>query len=177
MRIRQCEKIDIPNLATLYCACFAEPPWYEVFDAAMVEAEFLDYLAMPDAAFLLAEDEGGIIGCSLGFALGRKPEVARLVVAPWDSAFYLSELFVARDRRHQGVARRLVTLRFVGARSRGFRRAVVRTSIDQPIIRRLYARLGFIELARQEVLSVKGIQGVVTDQSDQRVILGGLIPV
>lgn len=176
MHIRQCERKDIPNLATLYCACFAEPPWYEVFDAATVEAEFLDYLAIPDAAFLLAEEEGEIIGCSLGFALGRKPEVARLVVAPWDSAFYLSELFVARDRRHQGVARRLVAERFAVARDIGFRRAVVRTSVDQPIIRRLYAGLGFVELARQEVLSAKEFQGIVADQSDQRVILGGLIP-
>jgi GNAT superfamily N-acetyltransferase len=160
----------------LYCACFAEPPWYEVFEVALVEAEFREYLAMPDAVFLLAEIDGTVVGSSLGFSLGRKSEVACLVGAAWERAFYLSELFVAGSRRHQGIARRLVAERFAAARGQGFRRAVVRTSVDQPVIRRLYASLGFIELARQEVLSAKAVQGEVADQPDQRVILGGRIP-
>lgn len=175
MLIRPCSKDDLPAVINLYQACFAEPPWYEVFDPTELEQEYLDYLEMPDAVFLVAEAPSGIIGCTLGFDIGRKPDVRGLAGRFWEGSFYLAELFVDMAKRHQGVAHRLVRERFEQAKIRGYVRAVVRTSVDQPIIRGIYGKLGFSELDRQEVVSVKTVAGVNQKQADQRVILGGLI--
>lgn len=176
MRIRPVTYEDFPRIIELFEMCFEEAPWYEKFKPSEVHDDFLPNLVRSDAVFLVAEQESRIIGCTLGFDLRWKPDVRLLVGADWVGSFYSAELFVAREFRQQGIARRLVVERFVQAKMRGFRRAVVRTSVDQPYIRHLYAGFDFIEIARQDVLSVKIADGEPCEMPDRRVILGGIIP-
>lgn len=174
--IRFCRLSDLTSICRLYQDCFAEPPWYEVFNEEDLRREFMDVLSWPDAVFLVNEDEGEVVGATFGFSLNRKPDLSNLVSLEWSHAFYLAELFVAKPRRERGVANQLIFELFQTAKLYGFTRAVVRTSIDQLIIQNIFRKMGYALLTSQEVLSPKTIEGATKKQKDRRVILGGPIP-
>ncbi|MDD2785668.1 MAG: GNAT family N-acetyltransferase [Patescibacteria group bacterium] len=177
MLIRNCTVKDIGNLVSLYQACFAEPPWCEVFDRIELTTQFEEFISWQDAVFLVADDgDGAIVGGTLGYHQERKKDVGSVISHDWRNSFYLAELFVSKQRRLQGVAKHLIAARFDAARKKGFTSAVVRTSTDQPIIRRLYENIGYSVIASQEVLSSKSVDGFQSLQKDSRVILGGIIP-
>lgn len=175
LTIRTFRSSDAGQVIALYQSCFAEPPWYESFNPEELAAEFSEIASWPEATFLVAARHDKIVGGTIGFDLSRKTDVAALIPSEPESCFYLSELFVSQDMRKQGIAEALVRQRFISARERGYRRAIVRTSINQPIIRSIYERLGFCIIAKQEVESKKMNGRISTTSKDLRIILAGLI--
>lgn len=166
---------DVEGVTALYRACFAEPPWFETFDPEELAREFLGILSWPDAVFLVGEMHGELVGGAVGFDLSRKTDVMTLLPPDAKPRFYLSELFVAASMRKQHIAQNLLQRRFTIARERGYAEAVVRTSVNQPIIRSIYEQLGFKIVATQEVESTKLINGLQCSAPDCRIILAGPI--
>lgn len=170
LTIRTFLRSDIPAAAAIYCPSFAEYPWLEFFAVEDVEREIADVMTWPDAVMAVATINDRIVGAAYGFAVGRKPDVVALVdVAP--ESFYVSEIFVDRTVRGRGIARQLVDdlLRRVPNLTTG----VVRTSVEQPIIQRLFQERGWQIAAEQEVMSEKSIDGQKVTAPDYRVIMVG----
>lgn len=173
VQIRPVSDNDLNALIGTYIACFAEPPWFERFTRAEVRADFEQILAHPETLFLVAEVGGEPVGAIIAFHLCRKPDVFCLVPNDKRNSLYLAELFVRRDCRRYRLAERLSRACLEIANAAGFRDAVVRTSTEQFIVLKLYQRLGFSEIAAQDVVSRKVIEGVERDIPDRRVILTG----
>ena len=167
---------DLTGIVALYQACFGEAPWFEVFDPAELATEFQRLTTWPETVILIAEQSGKIVGGTVGFDLKRQTDVAELLGPQSAPHFYLSERFVDQSRRKQGIAEQLMRERFKVARFLGYSKGVVRTSVNQPIIRAIYARLEFTLAAIQHVESVKLVNGVEELRTDERVILRGKIP-
>ncbi|HEU0051343.1 MAG TPA: GNAT family N-acetyltransferase [Patescibacteria group bacterium] len=174
--VRRFQSSDIDNLIVLYQACFAEPPWFESFDPKALTAKFTEAASWPDAVFLVAAQRNEVVGGTIGFDFSRKTDLASLIQTKIKPCFYLSELFVAASMRRQGIADALMRERFIRARGNGYIKAVVRTSINQPIIRSIYERLSFQVVATQEVESIKMVNRAPVMARDQRIILAGNIP-
>jgi len=174
--IRKIHSIDLTKVVDLYCRCFSEPPWHEQFNTEEVLAEFQGMISRHNTIFLVTLIDGRIVGVILSFPLEYRPDISVLVPANLQDALYLSELFVDAGYRNKGVARKLIEIRNKIALQMGFVSAVVRTSIDQPIIRNIYSQyFGFKVVAEQDVVSHKVIDGQVRKLSDRRVIMAGNI--
>lgn len=174
--IRACQAKDLASVTVLYGACFAEPPWYERFDADVVMEEFTALVCASGTVFLVVENEEGVVlGATIGFGLKEKEDVLRSLEPEWGSAFYVSEVFIDPLARGHGLAQRLVNASVDRARATGYVRGVVRTSVHQPIVQHLFLKMGFHVLMRQQVVSLKQIEGVCIELSDERVLLGGSI--
>lgn len=170
MEIREFKKSDLIEIVPLYCACFAEPPWNEQFNPIEVTAEILEVAGWPGAFLYTAFEGGRVIGAAYGFNLTHKPDV-RGLADPSSSAFYVSEIFVSPTARTKGTATALVDSLLRKAQSYGYRSMVVRTSVEQPIIRRLFEKRGWTVIATQTVLSTKIVDGRAVDAPDERVIM------
>jgi len=171
MHIRKFIGSDIPATSVIYCSCFAEPPWFEAFEPASVAQEMSEVMSWPDAVMVAATDGDRLVASAYGYDLGRKPDVLGMTDASSD-AFYLAEVFVDPAARHRGLATDLIKglLAIAGARTET---GVVRTSVDQPIIRHLLLKLGWEIVAEQEVVSEKTVDGRIVTSPDRRIILVG----
>jgi len=169
---------DMERIVALYRACFAEPPWFERFDPAELEAEFREICQWPDALFLVEiDEEGNIIGAAIGFHVCRKSDVCELIPQGDRNSFYVAELFVDPTRRTRGVCKRLNEAMLRIAQTSGYSRVSVRTSVAQTAIQHLFvARLCCTIVARQDVVSTKWIDGVEEQVPDTRVLMTGSIP-
>lgn len=168
--IRPLVSTDIETLAAIYCACFAEPPWYEVFLREEVIADMQGVLDWPDAIMAVAEVDGVLVGAAWLFAISRKPDVFKLAKIP-ETSPYISEIFVSPSARQNGIARALVA--DLLSRVRNETQGAVRTSLDQPSIINLFQELGWSIVATETVTSQKHINGKVAEAPDTRVILVG----
>lgn len=174
---------DIQEVVDLYRRCFAEPPWFEVFDPAELETDLRGDLVRYNAVSVVVEKDEKIVGVGMGFGVRCKDDVKVLLPQEYQDSFYVSELFVDPDYRRQGICQQLVYELFEGACWRGWAfgggkpLACVRTSINQPAIINLFASRGFKVTARQDVESVKMIDGNEVVVPDTRVILIGRMPV
>ncbi len=166
---------DAASVASLYCNCFAEPPWFERFDAEVVATEFIDMTTWPDSVILIAENDQEIIGAISGYALHRRADIYKLIPDQISNGYYLAELFVRADQRRFGVAQKLLDACWSSVKAQGYLEGVVRTSVNQPIIQHVFKKLGFSVVARQKVASTKFLNGKETLVSDQRVIMRGRI--
>lgn len=174
MLIRHAEKNDFPKLVQLYQTCFAEPPWFEIFDQKELIDEFSELVSWPDAIFLVCEIDGEVAGASTGFSVVRKRDVCDLVPSEFKKEFYFADIFVDPHFRKRGVARALVCARRAWALAFGFTHGVVRTSAQQPIVKHMYLdKLGYKIVAMQETFSTKVIDGVSKEAPDTRVIMAG----
>lgn len=170
MEIREFKKEDLLEIVPLYCACFAEPPWNEQFNPIEVTAEMLEVASWPDAVMYTAFEGDRVVGAAYGFDLARKPDVLTLV-NPRSRAFYVSEIFVSPATRAKGTATALVDSLLFKALVLGFGSGAVRTSIEQPIIRRLFEKRGWSVVATQTVVSTKVVDGRTVDAPDERIIM------
>ena len=168
MTIRHVTKADLAYLIALYCACFAEPPWFEKFDPAELFREFEEILAL----------EGNrIVGAVLGFAVSRKKDIVKSIPKSFRKGFYFSELFVDPNARRKGIAKLFLKELLSHAQINGFDCGVARTSVNQPIIQHLFLdEFGFRICATQETMSTKVIDGVEQESPDTRVIMVGSFP-
>ncbi len=173
IRIRRLSPNDFQHLAEIYCICFAGKPWFEVYQAEEVADEIKEVYSWKDAVMVVAEVNDVVVGAAWSFSVWRKPDVMALVnmhpIFP-----YISEIFVSPEHQGQGIAKRmvdrlldcLVDIRF----------GVVRTSVNQPIIIRMFEGFGWKIVATENVVSNKCLNGVVQSAPDKRVILAGRIP-
>lgn len=176
MNVRPFTTQDAFALADLYCRCFSEPPWNEVFDPDEIAKEFEDMQTWPDSVLMVAEHDGQIIGGAVGFGLHRKEEVRELVPDEFKSGFYLADLFVDKNNRQKGVARELINKRREEAKIRGHSKAVVRTSEHQPIVQHIYlGQFNYSIHTRQHIVSTKLVDGEKVDAPDPRVIMIGYL--
>lgn len=104
---------------------FYPEPKYRRLMAGLAQAH-----ARPQGIILLAEQNGAPVGCAMSHALDPvTSEVKRVFVSP--------------EARGHGIARTLVTRLMSQARSDGFSRVVLDTSVSLEPARALYATLGF----------------------------------
>lgn len=173
VRVRRLSLDDVARLAIIYCVCFGGAPWFEVYNVDDVAAEIREVLSWPDAVMVVAEVDGVIVGAAWSFCVRRKKDVMDLVsvrpICP-----YISEIFVDPEYRGHGVAKQMVD-RLLDCLV-DIKTGVVRTSVNQPIIIRMFEALGWTIVATEDVMSQKCIDGVTTDAPDTRVILVGRIP-
>jgi predicted GNAT family acetyltransferase len=136
-----------------------------------VVGEILEVASWEEAVIRVATFDGLIVGAAWSYNVGRKVDVMKTAqVSP--EATYIAEIFVSSVVRGRGVARDLVDSLLSHS---PVERGVVRTSVAQPIIIRLFERLGWEIIASETVLSRKCINGVTADLPDERVILTGVI--
>ena len=166
---------DVPALEALYRTCFGEPPWNEVFAKGEVEAYFEKFFLWPEMIMPVKRIEGRVVAGTVAYHVCRKTDVYELLQGVDRNALYIAELFVDSAHRGRSFARDLTRILFQYSINVGFTRAVVRTSKDQFIIRSLCKSLGFQEVASQEVVSKKLLDGVEVDIPDTRVIFAGNI--
>jgi ribosomal protein S18 acetylase RimI-like enzyme len=168
---------DLAAVVALFERCFGEAPWFERFVTEEISQWFTQLAAESDTIFLVVEDQGQIVGCSIAHALAGKPDVAELVEEDPHRSLYMAELFVAPTHRQHGIGVQLTVERFRIGWERGYRRAVVRTSVVQGIIQSLYGeKYGFCVVNSQDVVSTKRIDGEEQEVPDTRVIMTGAIP-
>lgn len=166
---------DATSAAELYCQCFAEEPWFEVFDPEVVAREFIEMLEWDDSILLVCRNGGRVVGMTVGYAMWRRQDIRDAIgVSSIDeSDYYFAELFVHPDFRGEDMASLLWAARTKIARQEGFSRATGRTSEKQSIIIEMYLRRGFKIVAKQNVTSSKVLGGKKEEVSDPRVILMG----
>lgn len=167
---------DLAQVIALYQRCFAEAPWFERFDPDELQQMFTQMNEWPDTVFLVAREDDQVMGASIAFHIRRKPDVCEALPMRFWNSYYLAELFVDPRVRRQGVAERLIQQRWERIHQKGCMDCVVRTSVQQSIIQKIYADHGYTETARQEVVSTKWIDGEEVQAPDTRVILTGVVP-
>jgi hypothetical protein len=170
-------RLDIQRVTELYCQCFAEPPWHERFDPTELRQSFEELVAWPEAIFLVGCQDDVVVAGAIGYATCRKRDISELVGDKDRAGFYVAELFVDSSMRKRGICARMNTMLLRLAWDFGFRRCSVRTSIDQPVIQRLFVgKLKFEIVAEEDVVSTKWIDGVEQDVPDKRIVMTGVIP-
>src|SRR3989339_909362 len=172
MDIRTFQETDIEQVIDLYQSCFHEPPWFETFIDSELRQYFIEMLSWPEIIFLTAKEGKKIVGVGIGFSLHRKSDIQRCIPTCRDSevrhhllrqqVLYMAELFVRKEFRQFGIAKKLLKARLKVGYDRGYRLAVVRTSVQQSIIINLYQRLlvDSCIIAHQPVVSKKMINGI-----------------
>jgi GNAT superfamily N-acetyltransferase len=103
---------------------------------AEVEERYRGALDDPDAAFLVAEDEGRVVGMALGI-LGRPSSYSN------EEAVELSRVFVRPEARRRGVGAALAGAVAEFARARGIRRITLKTFAANEGALAFWKRLGF----------------------------------
>ncbi|MEH6738251.1 MAG: GNAT family N-acetyltransferase [Sulfitobacter sp.] len=99
--------------------------------AALMDALETEH-ARPQGIILLAELDGAPVGCAMTHALDpQTSEIKRVFVAP--------------EARGHGIARKLIDALMDQARTDGYSRVVLDTSVNLGPARALYANLGFSE--------------------------------
>lgn len=122
MQIVPMTKQHIPALAALEAACFSQP-W--------TAAGFTEELSNPLAVFLVAEQDGEVLGY-LGFlAVLDEADVTNVAVSP--------------THRRQGVASALITAAQEICRARGIRRLGLEVRCSNLAAIRLYESHGFVQ--------------------------------
>lgn len=169
--VRPFQASDVSELTTLYCGCFAEPPWYEVHAPNEVSAEVHRVAQAPDATLAVALSCGAVIGAAWSYDFERKPGETFGADVPFH-AVYIAEIFVGRETRGLGAARSLVKYLLENT---AHEYGVVRTSVNQPVIIKLFHELGWQIVARETVVSRKYKDGVLADIPDERVMMTGKV--
>jgi ribosomal protein S18 acetylase RimI-like enzyme len=167
MPIRTATSEDVPQIAALYCTCFAEPPWHEEHKRSKVENDFIKAIKDPSVIVLVAYEENVVVGVTVGQPLSQRQNINQWLPMGHAVSLYLAELFVQSTHRQQGIARALIQERIQQAKARGHTHAVVGTSAEQHIIIALYLRKGFRILEKPEQ--------VHAEEDGKHVILMGAI--
>ena len=182
MSLRSFQPDDLQTLIKLYRQCFEEAPWYERFAYADVKKMFERVIyEWPDGQMVVAANNRSNVayGAALGFHLCRKEEILSRIPKAYQNAFYIAELFVSPEQRKKGSCKKMACQLLKELQSCGYQRIVVRTSVDQPAVHKLFGCRGssheFATLAFQQVMSQKVIGDQTKTVADQRIILGGTI--
>jgi GNAT superfamily N-acetyltransferase len=137
----------------LYCAAFAEAPYFEQHRPEDVEQHTWQRYAAH--GLVVAEHEGKVIGFACALPLASHPDAAipAFVSAQPDfggqvsATVYMAELAVSPMARGLGLGARLVDARLRWASSKGLEWFVMRTDPNQSRSARIYQRRGARSLA------------------------------
>lgn len=120
---RNATAADLPGVVAVEGAAFSVP-WSE--------ASFRSLLPLERVHFVVAEDEGAVVGHGILWWVADEGELANLAVAP--------------GHRRRGVAGRLLDLLLDRARASGLQRVVLEVRVSNHAARALYASRGFQEV-------------------------------
>jgi aminoglycoside 6'-N-acetyltransferase I len=135
--IRQANAKDLPALAELACRLWPDHSLEEM------EAELARIMAKPEAAFFLAFHQERAVGfaqCQL-----RHDYVEGTDSSP---VGYLEGIFVAEDRRHQGIAKALLAACEGWARDQGCAEFASDCELSNVDSLRFHLKVGFLEAGR-----------------------------
>ena len=135
--IRQANAKDLPALAELACRLWPDHSMEEM------EAALARIMAKPDAAFFLAFHQERAVGfaqCQL-----RHDYVEGTDSSP---VGYLEGIFVAEDRRHQGIAKALLAACEGWARDQGCAEFASDCELSNVDSLRFHLKVGFLEAGR-----------------------------
>lgn len=150
-RIRWITDPDDParqGVLDLYCAAFAEPPYFETHDPTAVEVH--TWRRYTNHGLVVAEHAEQVVGfaCALPLIAHPDPTIPAFVAAQADFAgrpehtVYMAELAVDPVARGLGLGARLVDARLSWAHHRGLGWFVMRTDPHQSLSARIYMRRG-----------------------------------
>ena len=142
-----------PGVVDLYCAAFAEAPYFE--DHRPEDVERHTWHRYVQHGLVVAEHEGRVLGFACALPLAAHPDAAipAFVSAQSDfggqiaSTVYMAELAVSPVARGLGLGARLVDARLAWANHRGLDWFVMRTDPNQSRSARIYQRRGARPLA------------------------------
>lgn len=117
--LRPFEEADVAAVAALEAACRPRP-WSERI--------FADELAAENRIYLVAEEDGLVVGYAGVMLVGEEAHVTNLLVAP--------------EHRRRGVATRLMSQLVRAAVVEGARHLTLEVQSNNEVARRLYSRLG-----------------------------------
>lgn len=159
------------ELVSMYMACFAEPPWNEIFTEEEIWAWFVEMMSFQRKIVLVYEINGKAVGSTFNFPVANKIDVLEFLPREYspEETCYLAEMFVDPGLRRQGIAKKLHEERLRIATAMGFVAAIQRTNFNSKMFP-LIMKTGFKVVGRQEVLSSKKIGGVVAEAVDLRAI-------
>ena len=143
LAIRPAGALDVPVLAALHQACFADGLGGAVWSAAAIAK----ILALPTTYGLLAVT-GVVSGAGAGAAHDPQPAGFALARGAVDEAEILS-LGVAPAARRAGLGRALVTALLAQAADHGARRLFLEVAEDNHAALGLYGALGFTRVGRR----------------------------
>ena len=135
--IRQANAKDLPALAELACRLWPDHSMEEM------EAELARIMAKPEAAFFLAFHQERAVGfaqCQL-----RHDYVEGTDSSP---VGYLEGIFVAEDRRHQGIAKALLAACEGWAKDQGCAEFASDCELSNVDSLRFHLKVGFLEAGR-----------------------------
>ena len=104
------------------------------------------YLEKANAFFVVAEENGAVLGMALGMQ-GLADDGAG---PPVPGLCHVAMVFVAPERWGEAIGGRMVDELLLAARSRGYRRAQLWTHADNPRAQRLYERRAFRPSGRRK---------------------------
>jgi ribosomal protein S18 acetylase RimI-like enzyme len=107
---------------------------------------FLDHLAFDDAALLVVEDEGDVVGLA---SVWIRPRLGLIAPEAW-----LAELYVDPAHRRRGAARSLLDACVREARRRGCQRLVLESAAHRDDAHAFYEAYGFLHTARRYELGL-----------------------
>lgn len=157
------------ELATVYVQCFAQAPWYEVFDPNAVASRLYQALTLDDAVLLAAVDPNRAVGATLFYPLQNHRDVSSIVKL--ERAMYCDELFIAPEHQRKGIGSRLFDTATGMTIAKGYRHRVLRTSQQAPDLQHFYASRGYESVAKMKCTSLKRIDGHTRTEEDIRVIM------
>lgn len=165
-----------------YQEAFGGPPYFEIYSAEeVIEEVWLPHVK--DGIIVLALDNERVVGfgCAMP-VLKSPPEVKEFLMLHQDESpfpvglervWYMSELGVVTSHRRRGIGYSLVKYRLLTISHRGDTHYVFRTAVDGSNSIHLYRKIGAIELADLQDVSVSGQVQVNGSQSTERVYLYG----
>ncbi len=135
-RIRKYEPRDCDSVVAL-----AEK--YASWDTTPTSVDIQGFWSREPDLFLVAEEEGRVVGFAFGLESNLPDEVLRKRKAT--RAGSIEVLAVDRDRRRKGIATALLSRLFDAFRSRGIDYVSLAVPAEEVAARKLYEKLGFEE--------------------------------
>lgn len=137
MTVREMTEADIPVVAALEAACFAQP-WTkgQLFGAA----------SRTDFRAFVAEDEQGIVGYICGTCLYEDADVARVAVQ--------------KERRREGLGGRLLDAFLSSVKAQGAKQAFLEVRVSNAAAIRLYESRAFASIRLRKRYYVNGEDGI-----------------
>lgn len=136
--IRAAAPKDAAVLATLEAACFPQAWSKETIEAALADEKYV---------ILIAHSSNEIHGYALSWQVGEEAEFARLGVLP--------------SQRGRGLGELLLRATLEELKQRGAREIFLEVRESNEVAHRLYARVGFEEIARRKEYYDDGESAVV----------------
>jgi ribosomal protein S18 acetylase RimI-like enzyme len=161
-----------PGFIGAYQTIFARAPYFERFTPADAEGVWRRLTSVPENITMIAAAGGDrVAGFGVAIPLRFQRDVSRELSGLISDAhtFYLAELGVLPEYRHQGLGKELLRARLARINQERYRAVVLRASAARAGDYSLYKSMGFEEMGVSMDVPNMRVDGRVT--SDRRVFL------